>query len=228
MQSATPEYKRYSDYDWIRILTAEEQDNDAITYFFYNKCQSMLTFVVGQYYKEENISLIIGEFYEYLRRDNCQILTSFKGKNDATLSTYLSKCFINHINNKIKKEQKEQECIEYYSLIDELENIAYAEEPEMMMPISEAFKKLDERDKMVLRLLIIKGYSVMEAADAIWPYINSATKDWRDLSTKEVQTTIGIVKRRALLSLIVKLKNELSDRGMPIPAKIINVRNKRG
>lgn len=227
MLSAIPDYNKYSDNDWIRVLSDEKQDNNAVKYFFYSKCCNMLNFIVGHFYKEENISFIIGEFYEYLRRDDCKVLKAFKGKNNATLSTYLSQCFINHITKKVKQEQREREEIEYYNIADELDNIAYAETDEEM-PINEAFKKLDERDKIVLRLLIIKGYSVLEAADTIWPYINSAAKDWRDLTAKEVQTTIGIVKRRALLSLIVKLKGELNSRGMAVPAKITNVKNKRG
>ncbi|MBO7279852.1 MAG: hypothetical protein J6V00_01680, partial [Bacteroidaceae bacterium] len=98
--------------------------------------------------------------------------------------------------------------MEHPDIIKELSLFTQDEETEQP-PVWEAFSKLNERDQLILRHIVIEGKSALEAADTIWPYVKSDNKDWRTLSPKRVQDTIAMLKKRALLSLSLELKKLL-------------------
>ena len=70
----------------------------------------------------------------------------------------------------------------------------------------QAFDKLKERDRLLLREMVINERSALDVADEIWRFVRSAERDWRKLPVKRVQDTISMMKRRALMNLLEQLK----------------------
>ena len=77
-----------------------------------------------------------------------------------------------------------------------------------MPPVWEAFHMLNERDQAVLNSLVIDEKNMLEAAPDIWKFINSR-KPIEKLSQKHIQSTLAIIKHRALLTLMQNL-NEIT------------------
>jgi hypothetical protein len=149
----------------------------------------------------------MGELYEFLSRDNWSILRNWENKNGASLYSYIARCSINHFTNKEIAEKKRLG-IEFRAdaaeLIEQLGDFTQEEEHEMP-PVWEAFGMLNERDRKILRLLVIEEKSMIEAAPEIWPHIKSKA-DIESITPKQIQSTIAMVKHRALLALLQKLK----------------------
>ena len=80
-----------------------------------------------------------------------------------------------------------------------------AEEEYETQPVWEAYNMLEERERIVLRLLVIEKKSMKVAAPIIWKYIKSK-KSFEETSEKNIQSTISVVKSRAILSLTKKLE----------------------
>ena len=69
-----------------------------------------------------------------------------------------------------------------------------------------ALEKLDEGDRTLIDLLILKGHRSMEVVDQVWKYIESKEEDWRKLPVKRVQNSIAMKKHRASLRLIIETR----------------------
>ncbi len=199
----------FTDEEWIEGLTSKPVNERLHEYFFKVKCAGILRTITRATHKSENFYEILGEFYEFLSKNDWRVLRLFKGKNDATLYSYLMRCTINYFMEKHKKEcdiAKRYifaETIKHLAKIqDEVSNEYETEDNQLVM---KAFLYLGKRDKHVLRLLVIDGKSSLEAADEIWPYVNSE-QDWRDLAIIRVQNTIAMIKHRAILRLAYYIK----------------------
>ena len=201
------EYALMSDKELIDGLTAVPTNNKLHEYFFKEKCKRFLTYISTTLYNEDDCNVLVGELYEYLSNDNWKILKMWEGKNGCSLNSYLASCSMHYFTSRIKAEKKrnDREIIPSTPEIIEYLDHFTAEEENENQPVWEAFNKLKERDRVVLWQLVIKEKDMMEAAPAIWPYINT-TKKIRELTQKHVQSTIAMAKHRALLALLNELK----------------------
>lgn len=207
MQSGSLDYARFTDGEWIEKLLTIPPIQSAHYYFFKIKCYSFLKYIAKNIFNTEDTDCILGEFYEFLSQNNWQILKSFRGENNASLSSYLSRCTVRHFISKKKQDNPitSKNSIEMVAITEELDYFI-AEEEKNEPPVWKAFARLNERDRKLLRYLVIEGRSATDIADDIWEYVRSIEKDWRKLPVKRVQDTIAMMKKRALLSLLTELK----------------------
>ena len=199
-------YANITDEEWVNRLIAIPPIQPLHHYFFKVKCASFLKYIATNIYND-CMESILGEFYEFLSYDNWRILRNYKNKRNASLSTYLSRCALYYF---IKKKKLNKEAEEFYSLeseevMEQLNNLAY-EETDNSLCIWKAFAMLNERDRTVLRRLVIEEKKSTDIADEVWPYVQSREKDWRKLPTKRVQDTIAMMKRRALFGLVEEVR----------------------
>lgn len=206
------DFARMSDKELIEGLTAVPPNNKLHEYFFRKKCKRFLTYISATLYNEEKSDILIGEFYEYLAKDDWKILKTWEGKNDCSLYSYLASCSLHHFMSKRNAEKKRND-IEIPT--SEPENIEFlnhfiAEEEADMPPVWDAYKTLKERDKVILRLLVIEEKEVMDAAHEIWPYINSPYRI-HEVTQKHIQSTIAMAKHRALLALMNSMNKTVKN-----------------
>lgn len=203
-------YKKFllfTDEDWVDSLTKTMDDETLNEFFFKIKCAPLLKYISLNIYNSENYFDLLGEFYVMLSNNNWYILRQFRKKNNATLYSYLSRCAINHFLAKKRMEKRflplyADENPEIAKMLNSLTNEEYTERPSIML----AYEKLEERDKEFIRLLVLDGKSSLEAADQLWPYVKSSN-DWRDMPVTRVQSTISMIKHRALFHLTTEIKN---------------------
>ncbi|MBQ8336326.1 MAG: hypothetical protein IJY44_02195 [Bacteroidaceae bacterium] len=202
-------YASMSDRELVKGLTAQPIDNKLHEYFFNVKCKSLLSYISTSVYNDDNTNTIIGEFYEYLSNDNWKVLRNWEGKNDCTLYSYLSKCSVRYFIARKNAENKRNEietCIDLQKDAELIEHPVTDDEKNRL--IRKAYKMLCERDRVIIRLLIIDGKDLMEAAPHIWRYINSS-QPYDELTQKQIQSTVSMAKHRAVLTLAdnaIKLK----------------------
>lgn len=198
-----------SDRELVKGLTAQPIDNKLHEYFFNVKCKSLLSYISTSVYNDDNTNTIIGEFYEYLSNDNWKVLRNWEGKNNCTLYSYLSKCSVRYFIARKNAENKRNEietCIDLQKDAELIEHPVTDDEKNRL--IRKAYKMLCERDRVIIRLLIIDGKDLMEAAPHIWRYINSS-QPYDELTQKQIQSTVSMAKHRAVLTLAdnaIKLK----------------------
>lgn len=198
-------YALFSDNEWIDNLLKVPADEEAHEYFFKIKCIGFLKFISTQIYKSDNYEELIGELYVLLSDNDWYILRQFKGKNNAQLYSYLSRCATNHFMSTKKREGKNLFVYpdDDKNIIKELNDMSCEEEYDTTT-VMIAYEKLDPRDRDVLQQLVVEGKSSMEAAEKLWPYVNS-DKDWRDMPAKRVQNTIAMIKHRAIIRLATEI-----------------------
>ncbi len=205
-------YSKLSDKELIGYLTAKPVNQEAHNYFFNRRCKRFLDYIATNIAGEECADDILGEFYEYVSQDDWAVLRKFRNQNNASLNTYLSLCTVRHFLKKKKKDNGMQYTVslDCEDIADQLE-LFIAEEESDTLPVWQAYEKLNERDRLLLKLLVIEGKSTMEAADQIWQYVKSNEKDWRNLPTLRVQNTISMMKHRALFALLEELKRQMTS-----------------
>lgn len=202
------DYAQLTDSEWVKILTSTPADEVAHRYFFGTKCRPMLQYIANNLFENEETELLLGEFYILLSQNNWYVIRQFKSLNGASLNSYLTRCTIHHFIKKKKKESPFQHNaipIEAPDICKELNHFTTEEENDNP-PVWQAFEQLKERDRIILRNLVIEGKSALEAAEKVWPLIKTTEKDWKKLPVKRVQDTIAILKRRALLALATELQ----------------------
>lgn len=202
------EYALLSDKELVDGLTAVPANNRLHEYFFKEKCKHFLTYISNTLYNEDDCNMLMGELYEYLSNDNWKILKMWEGKNGCSLNSYLASCSMHYFTGRIKAEKKRCDREMIPSTPETIEYLRHftAEEDSEQQPVWEAYKMLKERDRIILRQLVIEEKDMLVAAPVIWPYINS-NKDIHELSQKHIQSTIAMAKHRALLALLNNLKN---------------------
>lgn len=196
----------FSDKEWVEHLLAFPCEEDAHRYFFNVKCNSFLKYISQTLFGGSSVDYILGEFYEFLSNNDWAVLRMYKQRNDASLSSYLSRCTINHFMARKRGEDKKHFLLmDSFDIVAELDRFTSDEEVENP-PVWQAYSHLSLRDRTVLRLLVIEGKHSIDVADEIWPMVKSTNREWRELPVKRVQDTIAIIKRRALLALQIELK----------------------
>ena len=209
-------YDYLTDNEWVELLAKQPADEKAHNYFFKVKCAKLLQYIATTIFNSDNYFELIGEFYVYLSADDWHVLRAFKNKNGASLYSYLSRCAFNLFMMKKKKETQSitlYNDLESHNILTDLNEIADTDEEntENQDYISKAYNKLSQREKDVLRLLVIDGKSGLEAAEHILPYVKS-TKDWRNTPAIEIQKQIAIIKHRAILKLQTEFHNLVNYR----------------
>lgn len=202
------DYAQLADSEWVKILTSTPVDEVAHRYFFGTKCRPMLQYIANSLFENKETELLLGEFYILLSQNNWYVIRQFKSLNGASLNSYLTRCSIHHFIKKKKQESPLQHNaipIETPDICNELNRFTTEEENDNP-PVWQAFEQLKERDRIILRYLVIEGKSALEAAEKVWPLIKTTEKDWKKLPVKRVQDTIAILKRRALLALATELQ----------------------
>ena len=204
-------YANITDEEWVEKLLYQPPIQPLHYYFFKVKCSSFLKYIAENVLDADSVESILGEFYEFLSHNNWHVLRNYKKKENASLSTYLSRCTLYYfIRKKKKNENSNVYNLENKEIIEQLNYIATNEEDKVDTRVWQAFARLRERDKIILQRLIIDGRTSMDIADEIWPYVNSNEKNWRRLPTKRVQDTIAMMKRRALFCLVEEMRKQYS------------------
>ncbi|MBE6303190.1 MAG: sigma-70 family RNA polymerase sigma factor [Bacteroidales bacterium] len=204
-------YAKITDEEWVEKLMYIPPIQPLHYYFFKVKCSEFLKYIAENILNADCVESILGEFYEFLSHNDWYVLRSYKKKGNATLSTYLSKCSLYYFLRIKKKNDKSNVCsIENREIIEQLNYLATNNEEKANTRLWQAFAKLNVRDRIILRRLIIEGRTTIEIAEEVWPYVKSNEKDWRKLPIKRVQDTIAMMKRRALFSLIEEMRMQYS------------------
>lgn len=200
-------FAKLDDKELVEGLTSTPVNKELHEYFFYCKCHKFLKYISITLYNRCDSEHLIGELYEFLSNNDWKVLRQWENKNGASLYSYIARCSINHFTNKEiaeKKRNSTETLPDSFELIERLGDFQQDEENEAP-PVWEAFKMLSERDQTILRLLVIDEKSMLAAAPEIWKHLNSRTP-FEQLTQKQIQSTIAMVKHRALLALVEKLK----------------------
>lgn len=168
---------------------------------------------------EENIYQIYGDYFEFVsnpiddkNRPEWYQLTSYKGKNGLKLKSWL----MNHshqyfarkkmISDKLKSNEDEiLEYIDYEALLgigDSMESLS-DEECVYRERLAKAWAALSDKDKNILRILVIEKTNWKRAFDEIREYINprdgmQVIESWND---KRKQDALAMLKIRAVTHL---------------------------
>jgi hypothetical protein len=202
-------FAQLTDKEWIEGLISKPVNEKLNEYFFKVKCAGLLRYITMATLNNENYNEILGEFYEFLSKDDWHVLRQFKGKNGATFYSYIARCSVNYFLGEHKKRllfAKRFDCIDSPEVINSLGELSDNEFCYEEGSVMEAFHYLGKRDRHILRLLVINGKSTLEVAEKIWPYVNSQ-QDWRELPPARVQSTIAMIKHRALARLTCNIKS---------------------
>lgn len=199
-------YASITDEEWVEKLTYIPPIQPLHYYFFKVKCSSFLKYIAEKVINADCMESILGEFYEFLSFNNWHVLRCYKRKENASLSTYLSRCALYYFLRKKKGEKENVYSLENKEIIEQLNYLATNDEEKIDTRVWQAFARLNERDRKVLQHLIIDGRATIEIADEMWTYVNSNEKNWRKLPIKRVQDTIAMIKRRALFCLIEEMR----------------------
>ena len=209
MLKAIDRYTNFCDKEWIEAITSPNADRKLQEHFFRTKCNPALQYISLRLYNQYDSCHLLGEMYEFLSDRNWEILRKWEGRNGASLSSYITRCAINHFLQKEAAEKKRLENeipASASGLLEQLSSLSeeYDDQQELP-PVWQAFNMLNKRDQEVLRLLVIEGKRVLSVADYLWKFIDSK-QDVSQLTPKRIQGTISMVKHRAQLNLLEHLE----------------------
>ena len=196
-----------SDEELVERMTAPDVDEKLHEYFFYVKCAPILKYLSKKFYGSCDITILTGELYEFIASNDWAVLRKWEKRNEASLFSYIARCITNYFINKENSEKKRQDKETLTSAPGIIEQISsFTEESEdESLPIWKAYDMLNERDREVLRLLVIEGFQMLTVAKEIWKYVDSK-QDISELSPKRIQGTISMIKHRAQLALLENLE----------------------
>lgn len=196
-----------SDEELVERMTAPDVDEKLHEYFFYVKCAPILKYLSKKLYGSCDITILTGELYEFIASNDWAVLRKWEKRNEASLFSYIARCATNYFINKENSEKKRQDKETLTSTPGIIEQISsFTEENEdESLPIWKAYNMLNERDREVLRLLVIEGFQMLTVAKEIWKYVDSK-QDISELSPKRIQGTISMIKHRAQLALLENLE----------------------
>lgn len=196
-----------SDEELVERMTAPDVDEKLHEYFFYVKCAPILKYLSKKLYGSCDITILTGELYEFIASNDWAVLRKWEKRNEASLFSYIARCITNYFINKENSEKKRQDKETLTSAPGIIEQISsFTEESEdESLPIWKAYDMLNERDREVLRLLVIEGFQMLTVAKEIWKYVDSK-QDISELSPKRIQGTISMIKHRAQLALLENLE----------------------
>lgn len=196
-----------SDEELVERMTAHDVDEKLHEYFFYVKCAPILKYLSKKLYGSCDITILTGELYEFIASNDWAVLRKWEKRNEASLFSYIARCATNYFINKENSEKKRQDKETQTSAPGIIEQISsFTEESEdESLPIWKAYNMLNERDREVLRLLVIEGFQMLTVAKELWKYVDSK-QDISELSPKRIQGTISMIKHRAQLALLENLE----------------------
>ena len=196
-----------SDEEFVERMTAHDVDEKLHEYFFYVKCAPILKYLSKKLYGSCDITILTGELYEFIASNDWAVLRKWEKRNEASLFSYIARCATNYFINKENSEKKRQDKETQTSAPGIIEQISsFTEESEdESLPIWKAYNMLNERDREVLRLLVIEGFQMLTVAKELWKYVDSK-QDISELSPKRIQGTISMIKHRAQLALLENLE----------------------
>lgn len=196
-----------SDEELVERMTAPDVDEKLHEYFFYVKCAPILKYLSKKFYGSCDITIFTGELYEFIASNDWAVLRKWEKRNEASLFSYIARCVTNYFINKENSEKKRQDKETLTSTPGIIEQISsFTEENEdESLPIWKAYNMLNERDREVLRLLVIEGFQMLTVAKELWKYVDSK-QDISELSPKRIQGTISMIKHRAQLALLENLE----------------------
>lgn len=196
-----------SDEELIERMTVPDVDEKLHEYFFYVKCAPILKYLSKKLYGSCDITILTGELYEFIASNDWAVLRKWEKRNEASLFSYIARCATNYFINKENSEKKRQDKETLTSTPGIIEQISsFTEENEdESLPIWKAYNMLNERDREVLRLLVIEGFQMLTVAKELWKYVDSK-QDISELSPKRIQGTISMIKHRAQLALLENLE----------------------
>lgn len=196
-----------SDEELIERMTVPDVDEKLHEYFFYVKCAPILKYLSKKLYGSCDITILTGELYEFIASNDWAVLRKWEKRNEASLFSYIARCATNYFINKENSEKKRQDKETPTSTPGIIEQISsFTEENEdESLPIWKAYNMLNERDREVLRLLVIEGFQMLTVAKELWKYVDSK-QDISELSPKRIQGTISMIKHRAQLALLENLE----------------------
>ncbi len=196
-----------SDEELVERMTAPDVDEKLHEYFFYVKCAPILKYLSKKLYGSCDITILTGELYEFIASNDWAVIRKWEKRNEASLFSYIARCATNYFINKENSEKKRQDKETLTSTPGIIEQISsFSEENEdESLPIWKAYDMLNERDREVLRLLVIEGFQMLTVAKEIWKYVDSK-QDISELSPKRIQGTISMIKHRAQLALLENLE----------------------
>lgn len=196
-----------SDEELVDRMTVPDVDEKLHEYFFYVKCAPILKYLSKKLYGSCDITILTGELYEFIASNDWAVLRKWENRNEASLFSYIARCATNYFINKENSEKKRQDKETLTSTPGIIEQISsFTEENEdESLPIWKAYNMLNERDREVLRLLVIEGFQMLTVAKELWKYVDSK-QDISELSPKRIQGTISMIKHRAQLALLENLE----------------------
>ena len=196
-----------SDEELVERMTVPDVDEKLHEYFFYVKCAPILKYLSKKLYGSCDITILTGELYEFIASNDWAVLRNWEKRNEASLFSYIARCATNYFINKENSEKKRQDKETLTSTPGIIEQISsFTEENEdESLPIWKAYNMLNERDREVLRLLVIEGFQMLTVAKELWKYVDSK-QDISELSPKRIQGTISMIKHRAQLALLENLE----------------------
>ena len=196
-----------SDEEFVERMTAHDVDEKLHEYFFYVKCAPILKYLSKKLYGSCDITILTGELYEFIASNDWAVIRKWEKRNEASLFSYIERCATNYFINKENSEKKRQDKETLTSTPGIIEQISsFTEENEdESLPIWKAYDMLNERDREVLRLLVIEGFQMLTVAKELWKYVDSK-QDISELSPKRIQGTISMIKHRAQLALLENLE----------------------
>lgn len=200
-------FARMSDEEIVERMTAPVADEKLHRYFFYVRCAPFLKYLARRLYGSNDITILTGELFEFIANDDWAILRKWKRINEASLFSYIARCATNYFVSKDMAERKRQDketLATTPDIIEHLSSLADESETETL-PIWRAYNMLNERDREVLRLLVIEENQVMSVAKELWRYVD-CKQDISKLSPKRIQGTISMIKHRAQLALLENLE----------------------
>ena len=196
-----------SDEELVERMTVPDVDEKLHEYFFYVKCAPILKYLSKKLYGSCDITILTGELYEFIASNDWAVLRKWEKRNEASLFSYIARCATNYFINKENSEKKRHDKETPTSTPGIIEQISsFTEENEdESLPIWKAYNMLNERDREVLRLLVIEGFQMLTVAKELWKYVDSK-QDISELSPKRIQGTISMIKHRAQLALLENLE----------------------
>lgn len=205
LNSGYSSYENFTDEEWVEKLLMLPPLQTLHHYFFKVKCFSFLQYVVRNILCVGCIEYILGEFYEFISRNNWNVLRKFRKDNNSSLFTYLSRCTVRYfLKAKLKEDRNAGISLDSGDI--DLSSFVDSEEiNEDNRQLWRAFARLPERDRFLLKALVIDERPAIEIADDIWGYVGSRERDWRKLPVKRVQSTISMLKKRALCRLLKEM-----------------------
>ncbi len=200
-------YALLCDKELIERITAPIADSRLHEYFFYVKCAPFLKYLSRKLYGSNDITILTGEFYEFIANDNWAVLRKWEKRNEASLYSYIARCATNYFVNKeiAEKKRMDKEALASDPGIIELLQSFSEDTEDESLPVWKAYNMLNERDREVLRLLVIEEHQVLTVAKELWKYVDSK-QDISQLTPKRIQGTISMIKHRAQLTLLENLE----------------------